>query len=77
MYLHAKNDGVGKYKCEEVLARCRELALLPGKAEDAEGDGHEEGPAAELYAREERESAEEYRVLSQGGDADQDQRFNL
>ena len=76
-YLHAEDDGVGENQCEEVLSSRQELSLLPGEAEDAEGDGDEEDAAAELDAREEGEGAEERRVLPQGGDANQDQRFNL
>ena len=76
-HLHAEDDGVGKYQREEILSRRQELSLLPGEAEYAEGDGDEEDAAAELDAREEGEGAEERRVLPQGRDANQDQRFNL
>ena len=75
--LYAEDDGIGEYKCEEVLARGQELALLAGEAEEAEGDVHEESAAAELDAREEGKAAEERRVLPKGGYANQDQRFNL
>ena len=75
--LYAEDDGIGENKCEEVLARGQELALLAGEAEEAEGDVHEESAAAELDAREEGKAAEERRVLPKGGYANQDQRFNL
>ena len=76
-HLHAEDDCVGENQCQEVLSRRQKLSLLSGEAEYAEGDGDEEDAAAELYAREEGKGAEERRVLPQGGDANQDQRFNL